>query len=112
MENETVSIDWGSVLTQWVFFFGLLTLFFYPAFKFKKLAKDYNKKSWLYFFIGLAVGIVGLNLGQLVVFPLKNYVVPEKYAMYLIPVLFLSAYLFYWLCYKFLSNYFLKPKND
>lgn len=111
MENETVSIDWGSVITQWLFFFALLTIFFFPAFKFKNLAKEYNKKGWVYFFIGLAVGIIGFNLGQLVVFPLRNYVVPEKYVVYLVSVLFLSAYLFYRLSYKFLRNYLSKTKE-
>ena len=72
----------------------MLTVFFFPAFKFKNLAKEYNRKGWVYFVLGLAVGVVGFNLGHLVVFPLRYYV-PKEYVTYLSFVLLLSAYVLY-----------------
>ena len=112
MENENLSsINWIEILMQWVFLFALLTTFLFPAFKFRNLAREHNKKGWLYFIVGLVVGVFGFNLGQLVVFPLKIYVVPQKYVVYLVAVLFLSAYLSYRFSYKFLKGYFLKSKE-
>ncbi len=99
-------MTWLDVFVQWAFFFALLTVFFFPAFRFTKLAKRFNKRGWVYFFVGLAVGIVGLNLGHIVVFPLRYYVVPKEHLPYLSPVLFLSSYIFYRFSYKYLEKKF------
>lgn len=89
METQNFSSpDWASILLQWVFFFALMTALFFPAFKFRNLAQEYSKKGWVYFIVGLTVGIVGFNLGHLVVFPLRQ-VVSQKYFVYLTLVLFL-----------------------
>jgi hypothetical protein len=107
MENENLpSIDWIEILKQWAFFFALMTAFFFPAFKFRNLAREHNKTGWVYFIVGLAVGIFGFNLGHLVLFPLRYWLVPQEYVVYLISLLFLSAYFFYKLSYKFLKSYF------
>ena len=108
MEHENLSINWVQVLMQWVMFFALLTVIFFPAFKFRNLAREYNRKGWLYFFLGMAVGIFGFNLGHLIGFPLRSYVVPKEYEVYTIWILFLSAALFYWFSYKFLEKYFMR----
>lgn len=111
MENENLSIDWIDILKQWVFFFAIMAAFFFPAFKFRNLARAHNKKGWVYFIVGLIAGIFGFNSGQLVVFPLRYYVVPQEYAVYLVSVLFLSAYLFYKFSYKFLKSYFVRSEQ-
>jgi len=105
------TINWIEVTIQWIFFFALLSIFLYPAFTFKNLAKLHNRKGWVYFIVGLAVGIVGFNLGHVVVFPLRYYVVPKEYVTYLSLVLFLSAYLFYRFSFKYLDQYFTKSKE-
>jgi hypothetical protein len=112
MENENIpSMDWPNVLLQWALFFALLAVILIPAFKFRNLAKEYNKRGWVYFIIGLGVGIIGFYLGQVVVVPLRYYVViPQEYVAYLILLLFLSAYLSYRFSYKFLKNYFTKSQ--
>jgi hypothetical protein len=107
MENGNApAIDWPNILLQWGFLFAVLTVFLIPAFKFKNLAREYDRAGWVYFFLGLIVGFVGFNLGQVVAWPLRYYVVPPEYVVYLSPVLFLSAYLFYRVSYKFLKSYF------
>jgi hypothetical protein len=112
MENANISsTTWLDVLVQWAFFFALLTVFLFPAFKFRNLAREYNKRGWVYFIVGLTVGIVGFNLGHLVVFPLRYYVVPQEHVTYLSLVLFLSGYICYRFSYKFLENYFAKIKE-
>lgn len=111
MENDALSITWLDVLIQWAFLFAVLTVFFFPAFRFRILAKEYNKKGWVYFIVGLAVGIVGFNLGHLVVFPLRYYVVPREHVAYLSLVLFLSAYIFYRFSFKFLESHFTRIKE-
>lgn len=111
METTNVpAITLVDALIQWLFFLVLLFVIFLPAFKFRILAKKFSRNGWVYFIIGLAVGILGFNLGHIVVFPLGNYVVPQEYVSYLSLVLFLSAYLFYRFSYRFLETYFTRSK--
>lgn len=88
MENENLpALSWMSVMLQWAFFFAIVGSLLLPAFRLSNLAKRHNKKGWIFFIIGLLVGIVGFNLGQLVVFPLRAYIVPEEYTSYLVFIL-------------------------
>jgi hypothetical protein len=90
---------------QWVFLFAIVIIFFVPAYKFGNLAGKYGKRAWVYFVVGLIVGIVGFSLGNLIVFPLKYYV-PREYFSYLTLVLFVSWYVFYRFSYQFLKTRF------
>jgi hypothetical protein len=111
MENEN-SIDWFSFLIQWVAFFCIFGIILLPAFKFKNLAKEYNKKGWPYFIAGLIMGIVGINFGRLILFLVVVYVgLPKEYGMYSVLLICIPAYLFYLVCYKFVKKYFMESKK-
>lgn len=108
METENLhSAHWLDILIQWIFFFALVTVFLFPALRFRNLARTYNKKGWVYFILGLTVGGVGLNLGKPVAFSLQK-VVPQDHYAYLSLIIFFCAYLAYWFSYRFLKRHFAK----
>ncbi|MGC3944682.1 MAG: hypothetical protein QM762_09195 [Chryseolinea sp.] len=106
MDNPKVlTEDWTGVLIQWALFFGLMSIIFFPAFKFRNLARAYNQKGWVYFIVGLGIGFAALNLGHLLIIPLKGFVVKE-YQPYFISLLFITGFVVYWFSYKYLRRYF------
>ena len=100
MANEPLTEDYLGILTQWVFFFGIIGIWLTPAFLFKDVAKRHNKSVWLFFIIGLAVGFVCFQISVFVMYvtkdlfqgevdshgPIANYIYP---AMLLIIALLL-----------------------
>jgi len=112
MENEPSHSVNVEQLIQWLIFFGLVAVVFFPAFRFKRLATVHNRKGWLYFVYGLGVGIIGLNVGSLVARALRNYVVPPAYLQYSILTLFISAFVIYWVAYKLVENHLSKSERE
>ena len=101
-----MEVDYSAVAVQWLFFFGLLTMWLLPGFLFKKLALKYNRIGWVYFLIGI---VVGINLSQLsirIVHGLWSAVFSQEEGVYFLPLYFLIALVFIWLAYKILEKLF------
>jgi len=99
---------WVSLLLQWVFLFAILTMLFFPAFRFRKLARAHNKKGWVYFVVGLGVGIVALQLGNLVLFCLRYLKPSEGQLRYLWILMFVPWYIFYRFSLAYLKKHFVR----
>jgi hypothetical protein len=109
MENQIIlEDDYLGVLIQWLFFFGIFTVWLLPAFLFRSLSRRYNKKGWLYFIIGLGVGIASFYLAVLLMLGVKTLFSSEVIHNYLSVVLFIVAFSFVWLAFRFLKNTLLK----
>ena len=113
MQNESVTeVDYVNILMQWVFLLGIVTMWLLPALLFYLLAKKHSRKRWLYFFIGLALSIVTMNLLRLIILVIKPYL-PSEINPYVLPafaVLFGAAIL--WAAYEFLKAFFTKSKIE
>jgi Na+/proline symporter len=99
-----------AVLLQWLIFFGLLSVWILPAFLFRNFAKRNNRKGWVYFIIGLAVGFVGLSLGSLMLRVLTPFLPPTETSPYFILVIFLIGYSFNFLAFQILKSR-IRPKG-
>lgn len=107
MEHENLdSFKIINILMQWLFFFGMLTVIFLPALLFRNLAVMYNKKGWVYFIVGIGVGIISFNLGHLVIAIFKYVINLEEITRYFGMFVFLPAFLFCWISFKFLKRTF------
>lgn len=56
--EQNIEPNYFDVFIQWVIFFGLIGACTLPAILFADLARQHNKKGWIYLIIGLCVGIV------------------------------------------------------
>lgn len=61
MEQNTINPDYYGVFIQWAFFFGLIGTWLVPAILFSDLARKHNKKGWVYFLLGLGVGMASMS---------------------------------------------------
>lgn len=107
--------DYWGVLVQWVVFFGFFAILILPAFLYKKLARRFNKKGWLYFIWGLAVGVIGLNVVHLYARFVTHFTSPTlsevaRYSWLL--SMYLLGYVFVWAAYNMLLAYLIKQKNQ
>jgi len=99
VQNENES----SVFIQWLFAFGMATVFVIPAFLLRNFARRNNREGWVYFLVGLFIGFVGLELGKFAVLTLKPMLQRES-ERYLGIVLFVVAYLFTHLALRVVRN--------
>jgi hypothetical protein len=116
MENATViEPDYWGALVQWVLFFGFFTILILPAFLYKKLARRFNKKEWLYFVWGIPVGVLGLNFVHLYARFVNHYAPPDLFerARYLwLLSMYVMGYLFVWGAYKMLLAHLIKKDKQ
>jgi hypothetical protein len=70
-------------LMQWLFFFAILSIILVPAFLFRKIAIRNNKKGWMAFVLGLAIGGVALQIGRLPLYFLSK-TDPGEYRGYVV----------------------------
>lgn len=54
------------MLVQWLFLFGWLAVIILPAELFRKIALRNKKEGWAFFMLGLLVGFVALQIGNIV----------------------------------------------
>jgi hypothetical protein len=97
--------DYLGALLQWVVFFGFVSILILPALLYKKVAKKFNKKGWLYFIIGLVVGFIGLSVVQLYARVVKQLASPDNFQAdryYWLVSMYVVGYLYVWLAYKVL----------
>ena len=113
METKPIIIEpdyWG-VLVQWLVFFGFFAILILPAFLYKNLAKKFNKKVWLYFILGLIVGVIGLMVVHLFARCVQYFNpgdLSESARYFWLALMYFVGYLFVWFAYRmllaFLSN--------
>ena len=48
------------ILVQWLMLFALLSIIFFPAIMFRKVALRHHKKGWPYFLAGMGIGLMSL----------------------------------------------------
>lgn len=116
MENVTISEpDYWGVLVQWVLFFGFCAILVLPAFLYKNLALKYNKRKWLYFFLGLAVGVIGLNVVHIFARIVNKFSSPflsESDRYFWLVLMYVVGYVFVWAAYRLMVAYLIKEKNQ
>lgn len=49
--------DYEGVFYTWLFFFAVIGIMLVPAFQLKRIAKRNGRKGWVFFLVGIAVGI-------------------------------------------------------
>jgi hypothetical protein len=92
------------VLEAWAFFLALLTAFFLPAFFFRRWAKRNGKKGWLFFLLGLGIGLCSIVIGNIVVLPLRYFFQSGEYFSPISILFFVSALAFQWFVYRAMTN--------
>ena len=88
---------------QWLFAFGVATVFVIPAFLLRNFATRNNREGWVYFLVGFFIGFLGLELGKLVAHILKPMIQRES-ERYLGIVMFVVAYSFTYLALRLVRN--------
>lgn len=108
MENGDLSSPtYQGVLIQWAFFFGLVATWLIPAFLFRNMARSYNKKGWVYFLLGLSVGMVSMFVSGYLMGSIQELVSPEKALPYMIALFILPFFLMY-IALRYLRNFLSK----
>jgi hypothetical protein len=79
-------------LIQWLFFFALVAIIFVPAFRFRKIALANNKKGWVFFLIGMGVGLVVLQVAKLAWWGLSQFQLNADYKHFLSIAIFVLAF--------------------
>jgi hypothetical protein len=77
------------VLIQWLFFFGIIGIIILPALLFRVTALRNNKKGWLFFIAGLALGFAALSLSRVVATRIIGLIVVQEQYKLLVSALFL-----------------------
>jgi hypothetical protein len=107
MENEIPhAVDWIGVLLNLTFFFGFVTVIFYPILKFRLLAKRYGQKRWLFSITGFAVGFLGLGLGRLFMLWLSTLVEPGYHSYLVASLFFIPPIIIYLIVYNLFKKSF------
>jgi len=108
-QNKPIVIepDYWNMLLQWVVFFGFMVILVLPALLYKKLARKFNKKGWLYFILGLIVGLIGLTVVHLYARVVNHFTGSDlsegtRYSWLL--SMYLVGYLYVWAAYKILLS--------
>lgn len=81
-----------------------MSILFLPALLFRKIAMEHNKKGWLFFLFGLAVGMFALNVGRLALYPLTGLAIADEYKPYLSVVIFIVGYAIIFFAITFLRR--------
>lgn len=63
-----MATSFPAIFTQWLIFFVAIATVLVPAFLFRKIALQRNKKGWLYFIAGMGIGFFCLPLSRFVAF--------------------------------------------
>jgi hypothetical protein len=105
MENEiSKPFDWIAILINLVFFFGIVIVTILPAIKFRSLAKRNREKGWLFFVVGLGVGLLGLALGRVFI----SWVNPSEfrgfYSSFSAGLFFVPPIVIYLIFYRLLKK--------
>ena len=68
------------VLIQWLMLFALISVIFFPAIMFRKIALanpsvkvNSHKKGWLYFLAGMGIGITSLIIARFITYLLMQF---------------------------------------
>jgi hypothetical protein len=80
------------MLIQWLSFFGIASIFLLPAFLLWNIAKRNNERGWVYFLLGMALGVLALQAGRLMIYVCVTFVKSQKDQPYLFIVMFITAY--------------------
>ena len=112
MEYNVIEPDWQAVLIQWLLLFAIIAMCLIPAFLFRKLAKKYNRKGWLYFIVGLAVPLTSLYLTGLILRSVRTYVGIGPGNPYLLVIFFAMIFLAVFCVFTLLKNSFAGPRKQ
>lgn len=109
-----VAPDYWTVLVQWIALLGFLMVIILPAVLYRKLAKRFNKKAWLYFLLGLLVGVIALTIVHLYARLVHHFLPPtfsegERYSWLF--SMYAIGYLLVWTAYRLLLAFFLKTEK-
>ena len=104
MENENLTTPgFQGTFIQLALFLGLVATWLIPAFLFKNVAKRYNKKGWIYFIIGLGVGMLTMSITAAVMQGVRDFIGAERALPYLIGLFFILPFLFIYMSLRFLK---------
>lgn len=65
--------DYLGVLYVWLFFFAALGFFLVPAFRLRKIAKAHGKKGWVFFLVGISIGIGVILFNRMIAFFIQRF---------------------------------------
>ncbi|HEY0771728.1 MAG TPA: hypothetical protein VGD31_15485 [Sphingobacteriaceae bacterium] len=104
--------DYLSILYQWLLFFALVGLVFFPAFRFKKIASLNGKKGWLFFIIGAVIGFVIVQINGLLGLYLSQLQILSKVRGYLWISYLVIGYALVFLAIYAFRQWMKKPQNQ